>query len=244
MSDTRLIYGFHTVGARLRQHPDRVVELHVDAARADPRMRALLAQAKAAGVRVHTLDAQRLDRMLPGVRHQGVAAAVPAAQPVEDLDAVLDAVDGPPLVLVLDGVTDPHNLGACLRSADAFGVHAVVAPKDRAVGLTPVVEKVASGATETVPYVMVTNLVRTLDGLQQRGMFVVGLAGEGDVALAQARLDGPLALALGAEGGGLRRLTRDRCDVIAHIPMCGAVESLNVSVATGICLHEARRQRG
>ncbi|MCU0870585.1 MAG: 23S rRNA (guanosine(2251)-2'-O)-methyltransferase RlmB, partial [Burkholderiales bacterium] len=206
MSETRLVYGFHAVAARLRQHPDRVVELHVDTARSDPRMRALLAQARAAGIRVHALDAQRLDRLLPGARHQGVAATVPAAMPVADLDAVLDAVDGPPLVLVLDGVTDPHNLGACLRSADAFGVHAVVAPKDRAVGLTPVVEKVASGATATVPYVMVTNLARTLDALKDRGVFVVGLAGEGDVALAQARLDGALALVLGAEGGGLRRL--------------------------------------
>lgn len=245
MSGTRLLYGFHAVAARLRQRAASVVELHVDAARHDPRLRALVAQAKAAGVRVTPIDGARLDRMLPGARHQGVAATVPVQEAALDLDAVLDAVtDEPPLVLLLDGVTDPHNLGACLRSADAFGVHAVVAPKDRAVGVTPVVEKVASGATETVPYLMVTNLARTLDQLKERGLFVVGLAGEGDVGLAQARLDGALALVLGAEGGGLRRLTRDRCDVLAHIPMAGAVESLNVSVATGVCLFEARRQRG
>jgi 23S rRNA (guanosine2251-2'-O)-methyltransferase len=184
--------------------------------------------------------------MLPGVRHQGVACAVPGDEPVPDLDEVLDALQArgeTPLLLLLDGVTDPHNLGACLRSADALGVHAVAAPKDRAVGITPVVEKVASGAVETVPYVMVTNLARTIEGLQDRGLAVVGLADEADAELWAVDLSGPLALVLGAEGTGLRRLTRERCDRLARIPMSGSVETLNVSVATGVCLYEVSRQR-
>lgn len=161
-----------------------------------------------------------------------------------DLEDILDGLDEPALILALDGVTDPHNLGACLRSADAMGVHAVVAPKDRAVGITPVVEKVASGAVETVPYLMVTNLARTLEMLKERGILVVGLAGEGEADLPSLDLSGALTLVLGAEGAGLRRLTRERCDTLARIPMFGSVESLNVSVATGVCLYEARRQRG
>ncbi|MBI1398436.1 MAG: 23S rRNA (guanosine(2251)-2'-O)-methyltransferase RlmB [Betaproteobacteria bacterium] len=243
MARMRLVYGVHAVSARLRQDAGNVREVYLAEGRADGRLRTLAALAAERGAKVVAVSIERLDRMLPGVRHQGVACECEAPTLRHDLDEVLDAVRGDPLVLVLDGVQDPHNLGACLRSADAMGVHAVVAPKDRAVGLTPVVEKVACGAAETVPYVMVTNLARTLDALKDRGLFVVGLAGEGDGPLAAQRLDGAVGLVLGAEGAGLRRLTRERCDVIASIPIVGTVESLNVSVAAGICLYEARRQR-
>jgi len=242
----RLVYGFHAVAARLKQRPESIREFWVDRGREDPRMRALLLLAKDKGVRAQQVPAQRLDGLVPGARHQGVVCTVPAQERSPDLDEVLDALTQRgvvPLVLLLDGVTDPHNLGACLRSADALGAHVVVAPKDRAVGLTSVVEKVASGATETLPYVMVTNLARTIEALQERGLMVVGLAEEADPALWDLDLAGPLALVLGAEGPGLRRLTRERCDRLACIPMGGAVESLNVAVAAGVCLYEVARQR-
>lgn len=239
----RLVFGFHAVAARLRSRPGSVVELYVAEGRGDARLRQLLAAAAERSVRIVHLPAERLDRMLPGQRHQGVAAAVRVEAMPRHLDDVLDVVVGAPLVLALDGVQDPHNLGACLRCADAMGVHAVIAPKDRAVGITPVVEKVASGATESVPYIMVTNLARELDALKERGLFAVGLAGEAEDDIAGQGLDGPLVLVMGAEGGGMRRLTRERCDALARIPMFGQVESLNVSVAAGICLYEARRQR-
>lgn len=244
MAKGRLIYGFHAVTARIRQSPESVLELHIDQSRDDPRVRALLATAKASGVHIVHAASHRLDQMLPGAKHQGVACSVEAEARTLDLEDILDGLDEPALILALDGVQDPHNLGACLRSADAMGVHAVVAPKDRAVGITPVVEKVASGAVETVPYVMVTNLARTLEMIQERGVFVVGLAGEGQAELPAVDLAGAVALVLGAEGDGLRRLTRERCDTLARIPMFGSVESLNVSVSAGICLYEARRQRG
>jgi 23S rRNA (guanosine2251-2'-O)-methyltransferase len=240
---TRLVYGFHALSARLRQRPDSIHELYVVTSRDDPRMRALLDLAGEKGVRILEMSTERLERLVPGVRHQGVAAQVDAQDRALDIEDVLDAVEGDPLVLLLDGVTDPHNLGACLRSADAMGVHAVVAPKDRAVGMTPVVEKVASGAAETVPYIMVTNLARTIDTLKDRGLFLAGLAGEAEKRIQDAALGGPLGLVLGAEGAGLRRLTRERCDVLVKVPMTGSVESLNVSVTAGICLYEAMRQR-
>ena len=243
MSEGRLVYGFHAVMARLRQRADSVREVYLDSGREDARARSLLALAREHGVKVQQLPGDRIDGMLPGVRHQGAACVVNADERAPDLDDILDNLAEPPLLLLLDGVQDPHTLGACLRSAAAMGVHAVVAPKDRAVGITPVVEKVASGAVETVPYLMITNLARTLTGLRDRDIFLVGLAGEGDMLLDEVSLGGPLALVLGAEGTGLRRLTRDRCDVLASIPIGGGVESLNVSVATGICLYEARRQR-
>lgn len=243
MAKGRLIYGFHAVTAKVKQDPTAVLELHADASRDDPRMRTLMFTAKEAGVRLVASVGHRLDQMLPGAKHQGVIAVVEGAARAVDLEDVLDGLDEPPLILALDGVQDPHNLGACLRSADAMGVHAVVAPKDRAAGITPVVEKVASGAVETVPYLMITNLARTLEMLQERGVFVVGLAGEGEADLPTLDLSGSVALVLGAEGAGLRRLTRERCDTLARIPMFGSVESLNVSVAAGVCLYEARRQR-
>lgn len=240
---TRLAYGFHAVSARLRSRPDTVKMLHVAEGREDARLRALLTLANERGVKVVFASGDRLDRMLPGVRHQGVVGEVLVEALPRHLDDVLDAVREDPLVLALDGVQDPHNLGACLRSADAMGVHAVIAPKDRAVGITPTVEKVASGATESVPYLMVTNLARELDGLKDRGLLAVGLAGEADSDLPTQPLAGPVVLVMGAEGSGLRRLTRERCDALVRIPMFGQVESLNVSVAAGICLYEVRRQR-
>jgi len=243
MATHKLLYGFHAVGVRLRTAPDSVVEVHVDAQRRDARMRQFVQRALDAGARLVDSDDAQLTRLAGGARHQGVVARVQALAQVHSLDDLLDAVQGPPLVLALDGVTDPHNLGACLRVADGAGVHAVVAPKDHAVGVNATVAKVASGAAETVPYLMVTNLARTLGELKERSMAVVGLAGDAELTLHEADLSGPLALVLGAEGPGLRQLTRKTCDVLVRIPMKGAVESLNVSVAAGVCLYEALRQR-
>ena len=243
MADLRLIYGFHAVTARIRQSPDGVQEIYVQGQRQDPRMRDLIKLAETNGVRVILVEAKRLDGMAGNARHQGVAARVDAAQRVQHLDDVLDTLSEPPLLLVLDGVQDPHNLGACLRSADAFGVHAVIAPKDRAVGITATVEKVACGAAETVPYITVTNLARTLRELKERQIWVVGAAGDAEKDLNSFRHTGAMAWVLGAEGEGLRRLTLETCDELVRIPMLGSVESLNVSVSAGICLFEARRQR-
>ena len=243
----KLLYGFHAVGARLRAAPASVRELFVDPARHDARMQQFLARAVAAGVATQDADAARLDALAGTHRHQGVVARVEALPRLGTLDAVLDACDAGaavPLLLGLDGVTDPHNLGAILRTADAAGVHAVFAPKDRAVGLTPTVAKVASGAADTVHYVMVTNMARTLAAVRERGVWVVGTAGEAEQSLFEADLHGPTALVLGAEGSGMRRLVREGCDALVHIPMQGSVESLNVSVAAGVCLFEAVRQRG
>ena len=243
MADLRLIYGFHAVTSRIRQNPDGVMEVYLQSQRHDPRMRDFIKLAEASGVRVIPVDGARLDGMAGGARHQGVAARVDAARRVQHLSDVLDTLTEPPLLLVLDGIQDPHNLGACLRSADAFGVHAVIAPKDRAVGITATVEKVACGAAETVPYITVTNLARTLRELKEHDIWVVGAAGEATQDLHGFKHTGGLAWVLGAEGEGLRHLTRDTCDQLVRIPMLGSVESLNVSVSTGICLFEARRQR-
>lgn len=240
----KLLYGFHAVGARLRVAPQSVRELLVDASRHDARMRLLLQRARDAAVAVQAVESQRLDALVSDRRHQGVVARVDALAQPTTLDAVLDAAGERPLLLGLDGVTDPHNLGAILRSADAAGAQAVFAPKDRAVGLTPTVAKVASGAADAVPYLMVTNLARALAGLRERGVWVVGAAGEAESSLYGADLRGPAALVLGAEGAGLRRLVREGCDQLVHIPMLGSVDSLNVSVAAGVCLFEAVRQRG
>jgi 23S rRNA (guanosine2251-2'-O)-methyltransferase len=232
------------VGVRLKTAAASVSEVHVDVARRDQRMRQLVERAQAAGVRVVDSDDARLTQLAGTPRHQGVVARVTPLPQSHSLDDLLDAVDGPPLLLVLDGVTDPHNLGACLRVADGAGVHAVMAPKDHAVGLNATVAKVASGAAETVPYLMVTNLARTLNELKERDILVVGTSDDAPITLYEADLKGAVALVLGAEGKGLRQLTRKTCDVLVRIPMLGAVESLNVSVASGVCLYEARRQRG
>lgn len=241
--DVRLIHGFHAVTAKLRHDPGGVREIYLAAGRQDGRMRDLVQLAERSGVRMVSLDAARLDGMAQGGRHQGVVAKVAAQQKYLTVDDVLDGLTEPALLLVLDGVTDPHNLGACLRVADAAGAHAVIAPKDRACGLNATAIKVASGAADTVPYIVVTNLARSLRDIKERGIWTIGAAGEATQDLYAIAQKGATAWVLGAEGEGLRRLTRETCDELARIPMHGGVESLNVSVAAGICLFEARRQR-
>lgn len=237
------IHGFHAVVSRLRSAPESVKEIYLDAERKDARSRDLLRLAEQHGVRVMPVDRARLDGMAAGAKHQGVIARAEPVKLATHLDDILEDLTEPVLLLILDGVTDPHNLGACLRVADAMGAHAVLAPKDRAVGLNATVRKVASGAAESVPFITVTNLARTLRELQEKGIWVVGAAGEAQIELFQAKLSGPIAWVMGAEGEGLRRLTRETCDELVKIPMFGSVESLNVSVASGICLAETRRQR-
>jgi 23S rRNA (guanosine2251-2'-O)-methyltransferase len=243
LDGTRLIYGFHAVNARLRSDPDGVREVYLVAGRQDARSRDLQRLAGAGGVPVRGVDAERLQGLVGYVRHQGVVARVAASHRQLKLDDVLDGLSGPPLLLVLDGVQDPHNLGACLRVADAAGAHAVIAPKDRAVGLNATAIKVASGAADAVPYVVVTNLARTLRELQERGIWTVGADEAAQKSIWQIDAAGAIAWVLGAEGAGLRRLTRETCDELASIPMAGSVESLNVSVASGICLFETCRRR-
>jgi 23S rRNA (guanosine2251-2'-O)-methyltransferase len=239
----RIIYGFHSVTARIRSDASTVIEVFLDAARQDGRIKDLRELAESRGIRVMSVDAKRLDGMAGGQRHQGVAANVEVKALSHSLDDILDAATEPALVLVLDGVTDPHNLGACLRVADAAGAHAVVAPKDNAAGLSATAIKVASGAAETVPYIMVTNLARTLRELKERSVWVVGADSEANEDLYGAKMPEAVAWVLGAEGQGLRRLTKETCDALVQIPMHGAVESLNVSVASGVCLFESRRRR-
>ncbi|HKY03191.1 MAG TPA: 23S rRNA (guanosine(2251)-2'-O)-methyltransferase RlmB [Burkholderiales bacterium] len=243
MSAATFIHGFHAVQARLRNDAASIFEIYVDANRKDPRMRDVLANAERANVRIMQVDDARLSGMAGASRHQGVVARVKALQPKTGLDDILDALTEPPLLLVLDGVTDPHNLGAALRVADAAGAHAVIAPKDRSAGLSSAAIKVASGAAESVPYVVVTNLARTLDELKEREIWIVGAADETETDLYAADFQPAMAFVLGSEGEGMRRLTREHCDVLVRIPMHGQVESLNVSVAAGICLYEARRRR-
>jgi len=240
---TSFIHGFHAITARLRLDAKSVHELYCDSARADPRMRDLVKLAEALKLRVLQVDARRLDGMAPPGRHQGVVARVDAVRLHVSLEDLLDELKEPPLLLVLDGVQDPHNLGACLRVADASGCHAVIAPKDRAVGLSAAVIKVASGAADSVPYIAVTNLARTLRDLKERNIWVVGADADASEDLYTAELPVALAWVLGAEGEGLRRLTRETCDQLVKIPMLGQVESLNVSVASGVVLFESRRRR-
>ncbi len=244
MSSPKVLFGFHAVGVRLKVAPQSIVEVYFEASRRDARMRQFIERAREAGVRLIEADGLRLSKLAGSHGHQGVAALVQPLEQARSLDDLLDQISGPPLLLVLDGVTDPHNLGACLRVADGAGAHAVIAPKDHAAGINATVAKVASGAAETVPYFMVTNLARTLGELKERNIWVIGTAGEADKSVYQVDLKGPTALVLGAEGPGMRQLTRKTCDELVHIPMKGAVESLNVSVASGVCLYEALRQRG
>lgn len=239
----KMIFGFHAVTSRVRHEASSVEEIYVDAGREDRRMGDLIRTAKAAGVRIIQVDEQRLNNMVGTRRHQGVIAVAGELSLARNLDELLDAIDGPPLLLVLDGITDPHNLGACLRVADGAGAHAVIAPKDRAVGLNATAAKVASGAAESVPYITVTNLARTLRELKERDILVVGTADDVETGLYQADFSGAAAIVMGSEGEGMRRLTRETCDVLVSVPMFGSVESLNVSVASGVCLYEARRQR-
>lgn len=244
MSDLERIYGLHAVEALLRHHPKRVKQIWLAEGRGDPRVQALLELAGQAKVRVGQCERREMDAWVDGV-HQGVIAEVSPSQVWGDamLDELLDRTEEPPLLLVLDGVTDPHNLGACLRTADAAGALAVIIPKDKSATLNATVRKVACGAAEVMPLVAVTNLARTLEKLQQRGLWVVGTAGEAEQELYDQDLSGPTVLVMGAEGKGMRRLTREHCDFLVRLPMAGSVSSLNVSVATGVCLFEAQRQR-
>jgi 23S rRNA (guanosine2251-2'-O)-methyltransferase len=242
-----VLFGFHAVGTRLKIAPASVELILFDASRRDARMKGLLARAAEAGVKVVETEPQQLDRLARSDRHQGLVAKVEPLKQQHSLDDLLDEVQArgeSPLLLVLDGVTDPHNLGACLRVADGAGAHAVLAPRDHAVGLNATVAKVASGAAESVPYLMVTNLARSLGELKERDIVCVGTSDQAEGSIYQAKLGGPLAWVLGAEGAGLRQLTAKTCDQLVSIPMRGAVESLNVSVAAGICLYESLRQRG
>lgn len=247
MSESRILFGFHAVLSRMRQHSTSIQEILIDRDRVDARMKDLLNMAESAGVRVMQVERTRLDGMA-GIngRHQGVIArVVDTPIPYKDIHDILESdLKEPPFFLVLDGVEDPHNLGACLRVADAMGVHAVIAPKDRAVGLNATVRKVASGAAETVPFIAVTNLARTLRELKEAGVTVIGTTMDAPTSLLNAKLEGPIAIVLGSEGEGIRRLTAETCDALVTIPMFGSVQSLNVSVASGMCLYEIRRQRG
>jgi 23S rRNA (guanosine2251-2'-O)-methyltransferase len=245
MSQT-LLFGFHAVTSRLRREPSSVSRVLVRRDRVDHRAQAAIHLAASAGVHIEHVEGERLDEVAGHRRHQGIVALAAPLKPVVAVDDVLDMLDpvqDPPLLLILDGVQDPHNLGACLRSADAFGVHAIVVPKDRAVGVNATVAKVASGAVDTVPVITVTNLARTLRALKERGVWLVGADADATESLFTADLTGPIGWVLGAEGSGLRRLTRELCDRIVGIPLQGMVPSLNVSVAAGICMYATRQQR-
>lgn len=243
MASAQVLAGFHAVVARLRHAPESVKEIYVEASRKDKRMQSLLEQAERAGRRVHPVSTERLDGLSHGTRHQGVVALAEKRLLAVDVDEVLDTIEGPALFLVLDGVTDPHNLGACLRTADAAGVHAVIAPRDRAVGLNSTVQRVACGAADVVPYITVTNLARTLRAMKERDVWVVGTDDQATEGMHAVDARRSMAWVMGAEGEGMRRLTRETCDQLVTIPMLGSVESLNVSVASAVCLYESVRQR-
>ncbi|GAA0848975.1 23S rRNA (guanosine(2251)-2'-O)-methyltransferase RlmB [Marinobacter szutsaonensis] len=238
------VFGWHAVEAVLKREPERLQQVWIQTGRQDKRVRAITDALDNLGVRWQVVHRRELDERVSGV-HQGVVAAVSESREWTegDLLAQLEKSDKPPFLLVLDGVTDPHNLGACMRTADAVGIQAVIVPKDKSASLTPVARKVACGAAETVPFVRVTNLARFLRSLQEQGVWLIGTAGEAKATLYQADFKGAVALVMGAEGKGMRRLTKEHCDQLINIPMLGHVDSLNVSVATGVCLYEALRQR-
>ncbi len=246
-TSSKNLFGFHAVGVRIKTAPKSVYEVFYDVQRRDARMRAFTDRARDSGIKLVESDGLRLAKMCGSHGHQGVVARVDALAQVTSLDELLENLEASgirnPLLLVLDGVTDPHNLGACLRVADGAGAHAVIAPKDHAAGISAIVSKVASGAAETMPYFMVTNLARTLGELKERNIWCIGTSDDAEKTIYDVDLTGPVALVLGAEGEGMRQLTRKTCDELVSIPMHGAVESLNVSVASGVCLYEALRQR-
>ena len=240
--EPRVVFGFHAVLARLRADPSSVLEIYLDETRNDARAKDRAATAERAKVHLMRVPTKRLDGFYGGGRHQGVVARIVVRNAADTLEEVLEGIERP-MLLVLDGVTDPHNLGACLRVANGAGADAVVAPKDRAVGITPTVSKVASGAAESTPYVMVTNLARALAQLKERNIWIVGTDERADKTLYDADLPESIAWVLGAEGEGMRRLTRESCDLLVRIPMRGEIGSLNVSVSAGICLYESARRR-
>jgi 23S rRNA (guanosine2251-2'-O)-methyltransferase len=248
MSSHKVLFGFHAVSVRMKTAPQSIIEVYYEPSRRDARMRQFLDKAREAQVKLIEADGLRLAKLAGSHGHQGVAARVDVLAQVQSLDELLEQLEADgvsnPLLLVLDGITDPHNLGACLRVADGAGAHAVIAPKDHAAGINATVAKVASGAAETMPYFMVTNLARTLGELKERSIWIIGTSDDAPKTLYQVDLKGPVALVLGAEGAGMRQLTRKTCDELVSIPMKGAVESLNVSVASGVCLYETLRQRG
>lgn len=245
MSQSQIIFGFHPIISQLRQSSRSIQEIYLDNERNDPRTKEILELAKENNIRVLMIDRTRLDGIAPQSKHQGVVAKIiPLVIPYKTVEDILESnLTEPAFFLILDGVEDPHNLGACLRVADGMGVHAVIAPKDRAVGLNATVRKVASGAAESVPFIVVTNLARTIRELKNRGVLVIGTAEDGTESIYETSFKGPIAVVLGSEGNGLRRLTKEVCDFLIKIPMLGAIESLNVSVASGIVLSEIRRQR-
>jgi 23S rRNA (guanosine2251-2'-O)-methyltransferase len=245
VSQQTTVFGLHAATALLQRRPQDVIELHHLKARTDQRLQPLIDQARELGIRLVGCDREVLDKLSEEGNHQGLVLKVREAQErdIHALEAALDALDHKPLLLILDGVTDPHNLGACLRSADAAGVDAVIIPRHKAAGLTPVVRKVACGAAEVIPIYAVTNLAQCIDKLRERGIWLVGAAGEAEKSIYETDFRGNTAIVMGAEGDGLRRLTREMCDYLAKIPMAGSVSSLNVSVATGVFLFEALRQR-
>lgn len=246
MSETAMIFGLHAVRTLLQQRPERAALLVLQKGRDDARIQELVQLAQAKSIKTEWRDQRELERLAGSERHQGVCLEIRSVGVLGEgaLDDLLDTATTAPLLLVLDGVQDPHNLGACMRTADAAGVAAVIVPKDRAAGLSATVRKVASGAAESVPLIQVTNLARTLRWLKEREIWIVGTDDQAPQSIYGAKLTGPLALVLGAEGSGLRRLTRENCDLLVSIPMRGIVESLNVSVAAGVLLYEAVRQRG
>lgn len=244
MAQQEWLYGIHALEAMLQREPERLIELFVLKGRDDKSVHGIVNQARRFGASVQFCQRKVLDDKADGGQHQGVLAKVKPAKQLTENDLMSMVQNSPsPFLLVLDGVTDPHNLGACLRTADAAGVNAVVVPKDKSAALTPVVRKVACGAAEVIPLIQVTNLARTLRDLQDCGVWIVGTAGEAEQDIYQSKLSGPMALVMGAEGKGMRRLTREHCDELIKLPMAGSVSSLNVSVATGVCLYEIVRQR-
>jgi 23S rRNA (guanosine2251-2'-O)-methyltransferase len=244
MAQQEWLYGLHAMQSVLEKEPERVMELLVLKGRNDDRLTTIVNQARRFGISIQFCQRKTLDDKVNGEQHQGVVARAKPARVLDeaDLDAIL-ARESQPLILVLDGITDPHNLGACLRTADGAGVHAVVVPKDKSASLNGTVRKVACGAAEVIPLIQITNLARTLKHLQDKGLWIVGTAGETDKTLYDVDLKGPTALVMGAEGKGMRRLTKETCDELVKLPMAGSVTSLNVSVATGVCLYEIVRQR-
>lgn len=244
MAQVEWLYGLHSVEAVLAREPERIIEVFALKGRDDERINALISEIRKLGLPIQFCQRKVLDDKSNGEQHQGIVIKSKPGKVLDekDLDRILQQSESP-FLLILDGVTDPHNLGACLRTADGAGVDAVIVPKDKSASLTPTARKVASGAAEVMPLIQVTNLARTLREIQQAGVWVVGTAGEAQSDIYAAKLTGPIALVMGAEGKGMRRLTREHCDELIKLPMAGSVSSLNVSVATGVCLYEILRQR-